>query len=422
MSVRTDITFDWEVSPRKVTVDAPSVEFTMQDVLDTLRHNESLSQNMDNQQIVNGNGKVILDAAGNATGLTVQLINATVGFEARDGTEQGGTNDWTECSLSGGNLSGLETDGTTVTTQVTHNNSFVNINKTSSVSATISESKTNEVLAYDNILHFDAGNVNGTGRLYPVGTSANPVNNVADGVALAAKYFLATVYTHSDITMDRDVSKFNVVGQTPDLLLNPNGFKMDLCSINSMNINGDFNDSLIHIYNSEIINALNIYGKIKDSYLIGTTLISANQDLTITDSESGVAGQGSPTIDMKSNEDTTLSLRVYSGGLTLENCDTPACVTTMSFVDGGKPHLEPSCTDGYISIRGSGFMDDRSDGSIIDDSAFIHADYVTFMKNIAEGDMIPTLADWKILHKTTKVILVNKNTNKVGDLTQLIEP
>lgn len=364
MAIRNDITFDWEVSPRKITVDSPSIEITMQDLLDTLRHNEALDSNIDNQQIVNGNGKVILDAQGNATGLTVQLIDATVGFETRPGPS------WIECNLSGGNLSGLESDGTTVTTDITHNNPYVNINKTSSVSATISESITDNNLAYGGILQYDENNVDGTGTAFPIGTRANPVNNIADGIIIAAFYSLSTVETASDVTMDRDVSKFNVVGLTPDLVLYPTGYKMDLCQIDNMTVDGDFNDSLVHFTNCEINSALNIYGKIKDSYLIGTTRMSANQDLTITDSESGVPGTGSPTVDMRVGMDTTLSLRGYSGGVTVTNCDTAACVTTLEFI-AGKPHIEPSCTAGYISVRGIATLDDRSNGSTIDTSSLL---------------------------------------------------
>lgn len=362
MAVRNDVTLNWESSPREVTIDAPSTEISMQDLLDTLRHNEALDSNIDNPSIVEGSGKVVLDDQGNAVGLTVQLINATVGFETRPGPE------WIECSLAGGNLSGLEADKVTVTTKVTHNNAFVNINKTSSVSATISESNVSNSLDYGGTLYYDENNVSGTGQSHPIGTLSNPVNNIEDGVVIATLYSLNDVVTYSDVNIDRDLSRFNVSSAFNDTTFYPHGFKMMNCSLNHMMIDGDFNDSFIHLHNCTIINALNIYGKIKDCFLAGNILISANQDLTVTDSESGIAGQGSSTIDMKANEDTTLSLRNYSGGVTLENCDTPACVTTLE-LNQGKPHLEPSCTDGYISVRGVAALDDRSNGSTIDVSA-----------------------------------------------------
>ena len=43
--------------------------------------------------------------------------------------------------------------------------------------------------------------------------------------------------------------------------------------------------------------------------------------------------------------------------------------------------------------------------------------------DILEGDMIPTALKWKILHKTTKAVLVNKDANvNVDGLTELTEP
>lgn len=364
MAIRTDITFNWEINPRQITVDAPSTEFTMQDILDTLRHNEALPSNIDNPSIVVGSGKVVLDDLGNAVGLTVQLVNATIGFETRSGPA------WIECNLSGGNLSGLEANGTTVTTQVTHNNPFVNINKTSSVSATISESQISDRLDYDGILHYDENNVNGVGQSHPVGTSANPVNNISDGGVIAQLYSLHDVTTYSDVNLDRDSSRFNVSSKFNDTVFYPHGFKMTNCTIDHMIIDGDFNDSAIHLHNCEITNALNIHGKLKDSSISGRVSISANQSLDIIDCESGVAGQGSPIFDMQLNEDTMLSVRNFSGGGTLENCDTPSCTATLEFAQG-KPHLEPSCTDGYVSVRGTATLDDRSNGTIVDITSLI---------------------------------------------------
>ena len=41
MAIRNDVTVDWSVYPRIITVLAPSTEITMQDMLDTLRELES---------------------------------------------------------------------------------------------------------------------------------------------------------------------------------------------------------------------------------------------------------------------------------------------------------------------------------------------------------------------------------------------
>ncbi len=43
------------------------------------------------------------------------------------------------------------------------------------------------------------------------------------------------------------------------------------------------------------------------------------------------------------------------------------------------------------------------------------------VKNILEGDMIPTPTQFSILHKDTKAVLVQKDANEIDDLTQLTE-
>lgn len=132
MAVRNDITIEWELSPRKITIDSPSTTCSMQDLLDTLRYREALSKNCDNLSIVDASGKETLNEDGDKVGITVTLLNATIGFETRPGP------DWVQCYLDGGNVAGQDVNGAP-TSFTTHNNPFVNITKTSSVSATITE-------------------------------------------------------------------------------------------------------------------------------------------------------------------------------------------------------------------------------------------------------------------------------------------
>jgi len=50
-----------------------------------------------------------------------------------------------------------------------------------------------------------------------------------------------------------------------------------------------------------------------------------------------------------------------------------------------------------------------------------HFEQITWMKNVLEGDVIPTAAQFQILHKISKDVLVSKNANEVNGLTQLTE-
>jgi len=45
MVVRSDLTFNWASSPRLITVQSPSTEITIQDLVDTCRNEEQKLQN-----------------------------------------------------------------------------------------------------------------------------------------------------------------------------------------------------------------------------------------------------------------------------------------------------------------------------------------------------------------------------------------
>lgn len=83
MSVRTDVTVNFNLSPRIITVAAPSTEITQQDLLDTLRDIEdSLPAGMSYAKLIDASGKEDL-GGGTLVGITTQLQNAQVYFAAR---------------------------------------------------------------------------------------------------------------------------------------------------------------------------------------------------------------------------------------------------------------------------------------------------------------------------------------------------
>lgn len=241
--------------------------------------------------------------------------------------------------------------------------------------STVHQLEADDLLAYDGILHYDEDSIY-TGQERPIGTSGYPVNNMIDGVVLIEKYHLESIHTGSDINLTANVEKLTIHATYPTLVFYSNGFKAHLCKFDNIFLDGNFNDSYISTEECTIISALNVYGEINDSYHNGNILISANQNLNMDGCQSGIAGLDSPTIDMNAGEDVTFSSRMYSGGQTIINCDTPACIATLSFPDGGKPHIEPSCTDGLLSIRGTGYLDDRSAGTTIETSAWIERGFI----------------------------------------------
>lgn len=90
MAFRSDITVNWTTSPRIITVLAPSTELTIQDLYDTLKELEQQPHNMVYPALIDAAGKEDL-GGGVLVGLTAELQNAVVAFEARPNRITDGT-------------------------------------------------------------------------------------------------------------------------------------------------------------------------------------------------------------------------------------------------------------------------------------------------------------------------------------------
>lgn len=223
-----------------------------------------------------------------------------------------------------------------------------------------------EALHYNGVVYYDADN-GVSGSEYPIGTSAKPVNNNPDLLLIVQRLNAFEVKTKSDIHLTFDINNFDITGVIPGLILFPHGYMMDKCKITAMKLNGDFNGSHVFVNDAMIQNATNIHGIIKNTWLNGYLSITPDENLNITDCQSSIPGSDSPIIDMTAGEDTTLSLRKYSGGIQIRNCDTASSIATLEVLTG-KIHLDPSCTAGYISARGgSGVLLDVVGGGNVED-------------------------------------------------------
>lgn len=120
MAVRSDVTVNWELSPRIITVAAPSTNIIIQDLHDTLRDIEGdLPEGTPFPHLIDSAGKEPL-GGGSFVGITATLQNAKLAFEARPGPN------FVSCTVTGGNLVAVDANGnnmdpiqTTAYTQVT---------------------------------------------------------------------------------------------------------------------------------------------------------------------------------------------------------------------------------------------------------------------------------------------------------------
>ena len=105
MSVRTDVTVDFDASPRIIEVAAPSTTINLQDLWDTLRTIEARIDNLNRPALIfntKSGGKQVLSAVKNV-GITITLNNARLKFQDRAGPS------FINVTITDGNLVAIDT-------------------------------------------------------------------------------------------------------------------------------------------------------------------------------------------------------------------------------------------------------------------------------------------------------------------------
>jgi len=143
MAFRSDVSIDWDVSPRIITVASPSLTIIIQDLLDTMRAHEEYPHNMAFPRLARASGKEAL-GGGLQVGITLILENALVEFEDRLGPS------FVQCSVTGGNILAEDANGDAVASPI-NTSDYVEVVYERAVSAALlaewTQVQINQVLA-----------------------------------------------------------------------------------------------------------------------------------------------------------------------------------------------------------------------------------------------------------------------------------
>jgi len=351
-----------ESSPRIITVDSPSTEIIMQDLVETIRANEELPGFMDNPKLVSAAGKEAL-GGGVLVGITVILQNAKLAFEARPGPT------FVQCNVQGGNLVALDENGATIDPIQT--TAYVQVVRTSSSSATLQELSSIQYSSFDGGISIDT--INGVaGTEFPTGTIERPSNNITDAHTIAEDRGFRTFYLLTNFTISgqslADGYIFKGVSPVLTNLYIESGADVTNCEFRDVTISGilDGNNT---VRNSIITNLNYVNGFLVDSALGGTITLGGQTQASFFDCWSNIPGTTTPIIDMgiSGNE---LILRNYNGGLELINKAGSEGVSID--LNSGKIILGSTITNGSIVLRGTGQVIDNSIGStVVNDVALI---------------------------------------------------
>ena len=347
MSIETGIyTVNWEASPRIITIASSVSEGNAQDLYDTLMYYESLPENMDNPNIATASGKEELAVIGGTTtsvGLTITLLNARYKFADRGSI--------TECVMSGGNVLAVDSAGAKMYPVEPSTNVFADRDLSANATInTVEVSGISQEMAYDGKVFLDT--VNGSsGSVYPRGTQASPVNNLADALIICATYHIQKIKLSGDLVITQSFFGYSLEGDGVSVV-NLNNQMINGSSFIRCEITGIQNSSFNMFVSCRLTAITNLVGTFVNCFLVDTTplVLKADSILMFTDCRSSVAGNNSPVFDY-SNGGIDLSFRAYSGGIRVINSTDSSNISTYEFI-AGKFNFDNSNTAGNFDVRG----------------------------------------------------------------------
>jgi len=372
MAYRSDLSIDWTSSPRIITVASPSVELTMQDLYDTAITHEALLINGDEKGIIAGSGKENL-GGGTKVGITITLLNAKVAFEARAGAE------WVLCSLIGGNLVAVDSNGDDMAAR--QPTAYTTIDRASSASATLQEQDALQYASYGGGVSID---VNAThefanGTDYPSGSQEYPVKDVELAVQIAQEKGFNNLFIRGDYTLttNDNITGFTIIGQNPIktvLTIETPAITND-CEIFECEIFGVL-DGNTTLKNCVLRDITYLDGYIYDCILgQGTIVLGNNAVSQFINCQSTAECIGIPNIDF-GGAGQGIHMTNYSGALKLKNkTGSGDCAVN---INGAKIIVDSTITNGMITIRGVGEVIDNSTGS-----AEINTNFLVNPNNVA---------------------------------------
>jgi hypothetical protein len=214
-----------------------------------------------------------------------------------------------------------------------------------------------------------------SGITFPFGTRGNPVNNVADALAIASGRGICVILLLSDTTLGSGdfSSGYCFEGDQTNILLTlqaaPN---VTNCEFKNLTIQGDL-DGANTLRECSILNLNYFNGFIWQCGFGGTVTLFGTATAVILQCFSFVAGAGPgqyPTIDLGGNHETPLVIRDWNGGLGIANASSQSASCSID-MSSGRVIFEDTITAGTYTVRGivssDGVVDNSGPGTTVQD-------------------------------------------------------
>lgn len=362
MAFRNDLSIDWSVSPRIITVDSPSTNLDVKDLYDTLRTAEAQASNMDEPFITDAGGYEPL-GGGVKVGITVTLRDALVAFEARSGPT------YEQMRITGGNMVTYDPNLDQYLDSSVSPTAFTQIVQANSSSATLQELSSIQFASYNGGVTIDFDNLTGratSGREFPAGTLEQPTDNLADLDFILTEVGLNRIYVIGNLHLDQGISwiRHEFIGDSGLKTLievDPAATVLN-CEFYDCTITGTLDG------NSQIERGVISDLDFVDGYVYQCALgpvaiqLGTSTIANFFSCYSTIPGTGTPIIDM--NGTGQLALRDYNGGMLLKNY-TGSSSHSIDLSSGQIKLEAATITSGIFVVRGVGKLVDSVTGEHI---------------------------------------------------------
>lgn len=211
------------------------------------------------------------------------------------------------------------------------------------------------------------------GTAYPVGTASEPVNNIADAIAIANRLGVRSFKLVGAITLPQAMPFHVFEGQGGLAEININGQDVSGTSFTQVGIAGAFPSGMFVyplFFRCKINGGVtNFVGTAQQLLLAGNITIGmpiGGDPLVFNEVGSRL---GTITFDLQGNG-TNLVIRSMYGRYQFTNISN---VSTQIYVDADSVYLElaNSCTAGNFTLSGNGTLVDNSNGMTVDATGFL---------------------------------------------------
>ena len=195
-----------------------------------------------------------------------------------------------------------------------------------------------------------------------IGSQGEPFNTLTAGIDYAETVGITTLHVVSDITLDRNLKNFSIVGDG-DPTVDTAGFDLTNSSFSRCRIEGTYVGA-ISVQESILLNGFYMNGFFSRCAISGSIFCIDGASVFMSNCSSAIPGPTGPTISMDGTGPTTLSVRGHNGGLTIKDC-TNAGDTLTAEIARGSLTFDASNVAGTMVARTSGKFVDATAGATV---------------------------------------------------------